>query len=219
MARRSPAAWPAALVVVHVALWLPGALAAVPLPRSDPRGRRSAEEAAGISAQRTLVTQPREADTVVIGTPVVIRFASPSSVRAAGSAPPAALRAAAGPPLPNLQVLCSNAHGPSALVVNRGTAPSLPTVLAIQKRVAMPGSGRPVLITLGERPVPPLDAYCEGAGCKWSFELQLGAADDPWLAGATIVLTVDPHDAVKESDETDNRCVLTVPAARSRHGR
>lgn len=106
--------------------------------------------------------------------------------------------------LPDLQVRYRDAGRPVAVIFNAGTGPSAPTTVLIQKRVTSARSADPVLVTLGEKPVPPLDPCRGSVAGDCIFEISIGGPDDPWFRDATIVLTVDPHDIVKESNERNN---------------
>ena len=106
--------------------------------------------------------------------------------------------------LPDLQVTYRDAGRPVAVIFNAGTGHSAPTTVLIQKRVTSARSADPVLVTLGEKPVPPLDP-CRGSGDSHClFEISIGGPNDPWFRDATIVLTVDPRDIVRESNERNN---------------
>lgn len=108
------------------------------------------------------------------------------------------------PRLPDLQVRFRDGGRPLAVIYNTGAGPSGPTTVLIQKQVTTARPAGLVLVTLGERPVPPLDACTGRARENCTFEVQIGGPHDPWFVDATIVLTVDPHDIVKESNERNN---------------
>ncbi len=175
--RRSLVFGGVAIVAAHLGPW---AAASVARPEMSPPGPGQA----GPARQPVAVVVAQRTGSLEIGGP--------------RSAP------AAQASLPDLQVRYRGAGRPTAVIVNAGAGPSAPTTVLVQKQVPSARPGGFVLVTLGERPVPPLDPCRGGAGGECEFAVPLGGPHDPWFRDATIVLTVDPHDVVRESNERNN---------------